>query len=274
MRQETTESIGADREEASAASPNGAESEPVAADAAPADRIFAEPTKRIADFVFDGRTASVFDDMLSRSVPFYAEMQRMTGELAADFAVPGTNLYDLGCSTGTTLSALSFLVDPGVHFVGVDSSAEMLEKARQKLALTSPGRRVDLMHADLHELSRIDNASVVILTLTLQFVRPLHRERLVRTICAGTNEQGCLILIEKVTEADTLFNRLFIKYYYEMKRRNGYSELEIAQKREALENVLIPYRPDENRKLLIDAGYRAVQPFFRWYNFTGVIAVK
>jgi tRNA (cmo5U34)-methyltransferase len=255
--------------------PSGAAPAPNAASTpVETDRVFAEPAKRVDDFKFDARTAKVFDDMLGRSVPFYAEMQRMTSELAADFAVPGTNLYDLGCSTGTTLAAIDEVVDPSVRFVGMDYSAEMLEKARLKLSDTAARRPVDLVQCDLHELKEIENASVVILTLTLQFVRPLHRERLVRAIAAGTNEQGCLILIEKLTESDTLFNRLFIKYYYDMKRRHGYSDLEISQKREALENVLIPYRPEENEKLLLEAGYRRVQPFFRWYNFAGMIAVK
>ena len=242
---------------------------------APTDQIFAEPKKRVDDFVFDGKTAGVFDDMLGRSVPFYAEIQRMTTELAADFATPGSNLYDLGCSTGTTLAALDPLVDPTVRFIGIDDSPQMLDKARQKLSgAATGGRTIDLVRTDLHELNQIENASVVMLTLTLQFVRPLHRERLVRSICAGTNEQGCLILVEKLTESDTLFNRLFIKYDYDMKRRNGYSDLEIAQKREALENVLIPYRAEENEQLLLAGGYRRVQPFFQWYNFAGVIAVK
>ena len=239
-----------------------------------ADKIFAQPVERPRDFVFDGRTAGVFDDMLSRSVPFYAEIQRMTGELAADFAVPHTNLYDLGCSTGTTLAALEPLIDPSVRFIGVDSSPEMLEKAREKLGQLGTSRARDLVRADLHEFAEIENASVVILTLTLQFVRPLHRERLIRMICDGTNEQGCLILVEKLTEGDTLFNRLFINYYYDLKRRNGYSDLEIAQKREALENVLIPYHLEENRELLLRAGYSKFQLFFRWYNFSGMIAVK
>jgi tRNA (cmo5U34)-methyltransferase len=238
------------------------------------DRIFAEQAGRITDFKFDGRTAGVFDDMLNRSVPFYGEMQRMTTEIVADFAVPGTNLYDLGCSTGTTLYALEHFVDPAVRFVGIDSSPEMLEKAKQKLNSVDSPRQRELVHGDLHDDLVIENASVVILTLTLQFVRPLHRERIIRTICDGTNEQGVLVLVEKTTESDTLFNRLFIKYYYDYKRRMGYSDLEISQKREALENVLIPYRIEENRELLIKCGYRHVQEFFRWYNFTGLIAIK
>jgi len=115
---------------------------------------------------------------------------------------------------------------------------------------------------------------VVILTLTLQFVRPLYRERLMQAVYDGLNHQGCLILVEKVLAPETLINRLFIKYYYDFKRRNGYSEMEIAQKREALENVLVPYRVGENEALLRHAGFQSVELFFKWYNFCGIIAVK
>lgn len=239
----------------------------------PTDRVFAEP-QAATDFKFDSRTAGVFDDMVSRSVPFYAEIQRMTTELCADFAVPGTNLYDLGCATGTTLEVLEPAVHPAVRFVGIDNSQEMLDKAKRKLDALATSRERHLVCADLHEDLVIENASVVILTLTLQFIRPLHRERIVRTIADGLNPQGALILVEKLTEADTTFNRLFIKYYYDMKRRHGYSEMEIAQKREALENVLIPYRIEENERLCRDAGFTQFVTWFRWYNFCGVIAVK
>lgn len=226
------------------------------------------------DFRFDSRTASVFDDMIHRSVPLYEEMQRMTGEIAADFAQAGTNLFDLGCATGTSLLQLDPIIDPSVRFVGVDSSADMLEKARQKLAAGLSGRAFELIEADLHQAQPVENGSVVIMNLTLQFIRPLYRERVIRNIIDGLNPQGCLILIEKLTLGDSLFNRLFIRYYYNMKKRQGYSEVEIAHKREALENVLIPYRPEENRELLAAAGFRHVEEFFRWYNFNGLLAVK
>jgi tRNA (cmo5U34)-methyltransferase len=127
---------------------------------------------------------------------------------------------------------------------------------------------------DLNEPYVIANASVVVLNLTLQFVRPLFRDRLVRSIWEGLNENGCLILVEKVLGNDSLFNRLFIKFYYDMKRRNDYSDTEIAQKREALENVLIPYRIDENVELLRRNGFGSVDVFFKWYNFAGLIGVK
>lgn len=238
------------------------------------DRLFADEKASIGDFKFGQETASVFDDMVDRSVPYYTEIQRMTSELAADFAVAGTNLYDLGCATGTTLALLDKMVDPGVRFVGVDNSDDMLEKARQKLTSQGIERAYELLNADLNNCHFIENASAVAMILTLQFVRPLYRERTLRRICESLNDNGCLILVEKITLQDSLLNRLFIKHYYEMKQRNGYSNTEIVLKREALENVLIPYRYEENRDLLHEAGFRQVEEFFRWYNFCGVIAVK
>ena len=238
------------------------------------DALFERAAAGDADFRFDQKTAAVFDDMVSRSVPFYEEIQRMSGEIAGDFGVDGTQLFDLGCATGTTLLYLDRTVSPGVRFVGIDNSAEMLEKAREKLRQHQCSHACELRLADLNQNHIIDNASVVIMNLTLQFVRPLYRERLLRRVFEGLHEQGCLILVEKQTVSDILLNRLFIHYYYEMKRRHGYSELEIAQKREALENILIPYRPEENRELLRGVGFKYVEEFFRWYNFAGLLAVK
>lgn len=238
------------------------------------DKLFAEERGLPQDFKFDDKTAAVFDDMVSRSVPFYEEIQRMTTELCADFAQPGTNLYDLGCATGTTFVLLDHLIDPSVRFVGIDNSGDMLAQARTKLSGLSSGRHFELIEADLHSQFEMKNASVVLLVLTLQFVRPLYRDKLIRRIADATPENGALILVEKLTSSHTMLNRLFIKYYYDYKKRNGYSEVEIAQKREALENVLIPYRIEENHEMLRDAGFRHCEEFFRWYNFCGMVAVK
>jgi tRNA (cmo5U34)-methyltransferase len=239
----------------------------------PEDRLYAVPKPLVSDFAFGNETAAVFDDMLHRSVPFYDEIQRMIGEIVADFAVDGTNVYDLGCSTCATFRDLRDL-EADVTFVGVDSSAAMLARAEAELQRTNFTRRYALQQRDLHHGLEIENASVVIMSLTLQFVRPLHRERVMSTIFNGMNHQGVLILVEKVLAEETLMNRLFIKYYYDLKRRNGYSELEISQKREALENVLIPYRLDENCQLLLSSGFRFPEVFFKWYNFCGILALK
>ena len=135
-------------------------------------------------------------------------------------------------------------------------------------------RNYELLFKDLNRGIEIENASVVVMCLTLQFIRPLYREKLVEEIHRQLNENGCFILIEKVLGEDSLFNRQFIKYYYDFKRRNNYNDMEIAQKREALENVLIPYKLMENRELLLNKGFRYVETFFKWYNFCGMIAVK
>lgn len=238
------------------------------------DAVFSEAEPPLGDFSFNAKVANVFDDMVSRSVPFYEEMQRMTCELAADFARPGTLLYDIGCSTATTLLALDSAVHPQVKFIGIDNSDDMLAKAKEKAATIASSRTIEFVTADIHQGMPIENASVITMLLTLQFVRPLYRERVMRNLYHGLNEQGALILIEKLTCEDTIFNRLFIDHYYDFKRRNGYSNIEISKKREALENVLIPYRVEENVELLKDAGFKKVELFFRWYNFCGIIAVK
>lgn len=238
------------------------------------DNVFKDQITKVSDFKFGTKVVNVFDDMVNRSVPFYGEMQRMTAELAADHAQEGTNVYDLGCSTGTTLIGLDQLVSQQIQFIGVDESEEMLSKCDVKLKEAGVTRPYELQVGDLHQDIEIKNASVVILCLTLQFVRPLYRNRLLKNIYKGLNQGGILILVEKVLAENSLFNRDFIKYYYNYKRRRDYSEMEISQKREALENVLIPYKLSENVTLLSEAGFAHCETFFKWYNFSGLIATK
>lgn len=238
------------------------------------DQVFTRGDTGRVDFKFSEQVVSVFDDMVTRSVPFYVEIQRMMTELARDIVLPDTSVYDLGCSTGTTFMNLDRVLPEGVKFVGLDNSAPMLEQCRANLASAGVTREVDLEYCDLNQGLTLDNASLVVLCLTLQFVRPLRRERLVRSVYEQLPEGGAVLLVEKVLGESSLFNRLFIDHYYAFKRRNDYSEMEIAQKREALENVLIPYKLDENRELLTAVGFRHVEVFFKWYNFSGVVAVK
>lgn len=238
------------------------------------DRLFANPEAAIKDFSFDQETAGVFDNMVTRSVPFYTEIQRMIVEMAGDFATPGSSLFDLGCATGTTLAKLDAAIDPQVHFVGVDNSGEMLQKARLKLESCGTQRLYNLVEEDLHDFRGVENASVVVMVLTLQFIRPLYRQKILESIFRGMNPNGCLLLVEKLNFPSSLLNRLFIKHYYDFKVRNGYSEIEISRKREALENVLIPYHFEENREMLTKVGFGQVDEFFRWYNFCGMLAIK
>ena len=238
------------------------------------DELFRRQRTLIDDFDFGPETAEVFDDMLARSIPFYGELQRMIAELAADFAQGGTAVYDLGCSTGTTLATLDRALPDEVHLVGIDSSPDMLNRARAKLQPATAHRPVELLCLDLERGVPVRDASLVVMILTLQFIRPLRREAVIADIAKGLVERGALILVEKVLGGNSLVNRLFIEHYYDFKRRNGYSDMEIAQKREALENVLVPYHDAENRELLLRNGFRHCELFFRWYNFCGILAIK
>lgn len=240
----------------------------------PQDEVFKEPLKKVEDFSFNKTVVKVFDNMVTRSVPFYLEMQRMMTEIAKDFATPGSNVYDLGCSTGTTLINLHEVLPQDIKFIGFDNSEEMIAQCKENFKEAGVNREFDIAYADLNNGVKIENASVVVLCLTLQFIRPLYRDKLVQDIYNQMNPNSCLILIEKVLGEDSLFNRLFIKYYYDFKRRNNYNDMEIAQKREALENVLIPYKLMENLEMLKAKGFRYTEVFFKWYNFAGIVAVK
>jgi tRNA (cmo5U34)-methyltransferase len=238
------------------------------------DEVFKDEIEKASDFKFGASVANVFDDMVNRSVPFYGEIQRMMAELAADHAQEGSDVYDLGCSTGTTMIGMDTMVDQNVRFIGVDDSQEMLDKCKSKLLEIGFSRDYELRCIDLSQGVKVSNASVVVLCLTLQFVRPIYREQLLKNIFDGLNSGGALILVEKILAEESQFNRDFIKHYYNYKRRNNYSELEISQKREALENVLIPYKLSEDITLLRDRGFAHCEVFFKWYNFAGIIAVK
>lgn len=238
------------------------------------DRIFDQPLEEISDFRFDDSVATAFDDMVQRSVPFYREMQRMMGEIAADFATPDTRLFDLGCSTGTTLLNMDKQLDSSVTFVGVDESEDMLALCDRNLTAAGVSREYRLIRANLNQGIELENTSVVSMCLTLQFIRPLYRTKLIKQIYEQLLPSGCLLLVEKVLGEDSIFNRLFIKYYYDYKKRNGYTDLSISQKREALENVLIPYKLNENLGLLTEVGFKNIDVFFKWHNFAGIVAVK
>lgn len=240
------------------------------------DQVF-DDDWRPSDFSFDARVADVFDDMVSRSVPFYEEIQRMQAELAVSL-LPDRDclVYDLGCSTATTLAAIARHPEcpEGVRFVGIDNSPAMLDEARDKLEQAGVSDRVSVIEADIDSHIALDECDMILMNWTLQFVRPIAREALIKRIGGALRPGGVLFISEKVLVRDSLMNRLYIEFYYDYKRRHGYSDVEIRNKREALENVLIPYRSEENHDLLKRCGFEMVDPFFRWFNFESLVAFK
>lgn len=240
------------------------------------DALFTGTTTRASDFEFDRKVADVFDDMVVRSVPFYRELQHMVVELGKEFFVAGGRAYDLGCSTGTTLINLHRAIgEQAEAYIGYDNSEAMLAKGLEKLERIGLRDQIQLKIGDLmDERLPLERAGVVTMCWVLQFLRPPEREGLIRRIHHGMLEGGALIVIDKVLNSHPVTNRTFVKLYYDYKRRNGYSDQEIVRKREALENVLIPYRIDENLGMFRQAGFKAAELFFQWYNFAGFLCVK
>lgn len=241
------------------------------------DKMFLQQDK-VEDFTFDARVAQVFDDMVSRSVPYYNETQRMQTELIMDFIAADDSLVcDLGCSTGTTIDLISKHPNcpDTVKFVGYDNSDPMLDKARAKLADLVESDRIELLNADLSRLPELPRCDAVIMNWTLQFVRPIDREILLRRIYSALKPGGAFFLSDKVLGKDSVLNRLFIRHYLHYKTsQSGYSDTENLRKREALENVLVPYRLDENYALLERSGFQQFDTYFRWLNFACILAVK
>ena len=241
------------------------------------DRVF-QHTARIEDFAFDERVAKVFDNMVSRSVPFYNEVQRIQSDLIMDFLPAEAGVVcDLGCSTGTTIDYLTQhpKCPPGAHFIGYDNSDSMLDKAREKLAHQIAAGKVSLISAYLSAMPELPACHVVILNWTLQFVRPIGREQLLKAIYQALKPGGIVLLSEKILVNDPVLNRLYIDHYLQFKvSQSHYTDLENQRKREALENVLIPYRLDENYELLERAGFGRMGTYFQWFNFACMIAVK
>ncbi len=226
------------------------------------------------DFIFDDRVAQVFDDMLDRSVPHYQEVIRSIARVLGCLLQEGAQVVDLGCSTGTTLLQLSRLLEEKkFHYLGIDNSPAMLDKARLKAELFSRQKSLNFVDGDITKVDQ-PGTSAFLLNYTLQFIRPLNREPFLRRIFENLRPGGVLILSEKIISHHPGLNRRYIEIYHQFKKERGYSELEIAKKREALENVLIPCSLEENRSLLQTAGFTEVEPFFQWFNFVSFLAVK
>jgi len=240
-------------------------------DQSPRDRVFAKPLSEIRAFEFDETVARVFHDMISRSVPGYSLLLHMIGLYANVFVQPNSRVYDLGCSLGEAtriISAQTTAIKPEI--IALDNSASMIEKCREHAQNPDniEWRCEDIQH------SRIDNASMVVLNLTLQFLDPVDRSKMLEKILAGLNPGGVLVLSEKVIFQSPEENSRMVELYHAFKKTRGYSDLEISQKRNALENVLVPDSDRQHHQRLKDIGFDEVYQCFRCFNFISYLAVK
>ncbi|GAA7811246.1 carboxy-S-adenosyl-L-methionine synthase CmoA [Helicobacter pylori] len=244
------------------------------------DTLFNESLNK--RFCFDEKVAHVFDDMLERSIPYYHEMLNLGAYFIAQNlkenlypkplpkSLPKPLIYDLGCSTGNFFIALNQQIQQDIELVGIDNSMPMLKKAQEKLKDFNNVRFecMDFLEVEFKE------ASAFSLLFVLQFVRPMQREVLLKKIYNSLALNGVLLVGEKIMSEDRILDKQMIELYYLYKQNQGYSHNEIAFKREALENVLVPYSLKENIVLLESVGFKHVEVLFKWVNFTLLAARK
>ncbi|MGB2002954.1 MAG: carboxy-S-adenosyl-L-methionine synthase CmoA [Porticoccaceae bacterium] len=238
------------------------------------DNLFANPLGKVSGFSFDQAVVDVFPDMISRSVPGYETILVHTGELADRYVQPQTNCYDLGCSLGASTLAISQRIeDRGVKIIAVDNSPAMLKKCASILATRNSSTEIELTEADICDID-ISNASLVVMNFTLQFVPLQKRPSLLEKIYQGLNPGGCLIISEKLSFEPESLNLLLTELHHDFKRAQGYSDLEISQKRDAIENVLVPETLDTHIQRLRGCGFQSASPWFQCFNFCSLVAIK
>jgi len=235
------------------------------------DNIYIDEKLGNEPFRFDDSVAKVFPDMLRRSIPGYAASIEAIGSLAARYVRPQTNCYDLGCSLGTaTLAMHQGIRAEGCRIIAVDNSEAMIETCRKVVADSGD---IDVQLADIRDVP-IENASMVVMNYTLQFLEPAARDDIVRRIADGMIEGGLFLLSEKVVDENAHMEELLVDLHHEHKRRNDYSELEISRKRAALENVLIPETVVQHRDRLASAGFSHSAVWLRYFNFVSIVAIR
>ena len=238
------------------------------------DTLFSEPVESIKPFAFDDQVVSVFEDMIQRSVPGYAELVKQIGLLSKEVVTPNSRVYDLGTSLGAvTLAVRRHVSDDSVAVIAVDSSPAMVKCCRELLEAYTSNVPVTVIEDDILNIN-IQDASLVVLNFTLQFIAPERREQLIKTIYEGLQPGGVLVLSEKIEFPGENIDKLIINLHEKFKRTQGYSELEISQKRDALQNVMLPETVSAHMQRLSSAGFNEISVWYQQYNFASLLAVK
>ncbi len=240
------------------------------------DEIYAHKDDGDRPFRFNAEVADVFPDMLRRSIPGYAASIEAISSLAARYVSADSSCYDLGCSLGAaTLAMRAGISVPGCQIIAVDNSSAMVERCRDIVASESGQNQtsVEVRQADIRD-TVIDNASMVVMNYTLQFLDVVGRDEILQRIFDGMLPGGLFLLSEKVVDEDPYMEELLVDLHHEHKRRNDYSQLEISRKRAALENVLLPESVAVHRARLAAAGFAHSAVWLRYFNFVSIVAIK
>lgn len=238
------------------------------------DRLFSETILKTGEFSFDENVARVFDDMISRSIPLYADVQRSIPVLASLLDHDPIRVFDLGCSTGTSLIHLARTIQSrNLELIGVDNSQAMLDKCDEKLQSL---KLTDRIQTHLSDITTFDfqDASIVLMNYTLQFVPKESRLSILKKLFQSIRPGGFLLVSEKVIHEQPAMDDALVDLYFEFKRRQGYSDLEISRKRDALENVLVPMTIDQNMQMFSDVGFTRVELLLKWFNFATIVCYR
>ncbi|MCC8365774.1 carboxy-S-adenosyl-L-methionine synthase CmoA [Xenorhabdus sp. PB61.4] len=238
------------------------------------DSLFSAPIANLGDWSFDERVAEVFPDMVKRSIPGYSNIISMIGMLASRFVTPDSQIYDLGCSLGAATLSIRRNIDvDGCRIIAVDNSPAMVERCRRHIDAFKAKTPVEIIEQDILDTD-IQNASMVVLNFTLQFLQPDDRQKILNKIYAGLKPGGVLVLSEKFNFEDQNIGELLFSMHHDFKRANGYSELEISQKRSMLENVMRTDSVETHKSRLTQAGFQHSEVWFQCFNFGSLLAVK
>lgn len=238
------------------------------------DQLFSTPIDKLGDWTFDEKVAEVFPDMVQRSVPGYSNIISMIGMLTERFVQPNSMIYDLGCSLGAaTLSIRRNIKHENCHIVAIDNSLPMVERCKRHIDAFKANTPVDVICDDICNI-QMQNASMVVLNFTLQFLTPESRQQVLNKIYQALNPNGILVLSEKFSFTDSTIDDLLFNMHHDFKRANGYSELEISQKRNMLENVMLTDTVEIHNERLTKAGFTHINTWFQCFNFGSIIAIK
>ncbi len=244
------------------------------------DQVFADKKDTIQPFEFNKEVADVFDDMLNRSVPLYAQSIKRQAQFTTQFYQESSRIYDLGCSHGNLgvlileqFNKKELSKSSPFFMVGVDNSMPMIKKYFKRLENCDTDGQIDLICGFLEDI-QIKNASVVLINLTLQFLDTEKRDNLIKKIYQGLNHKGILLLTEKIMHSSKFIDNIQTQFHKKFKIENGYSRLEISQKRDALEKVLVPDTIETHENRILKAGFKHFNVWLKWFNFASMIAIK
>ncbi|MBL4940784.1 MAG: carboxy-S-adenosyl-L-methionine synthase CmoA [Colwellia sp.] len=238
------------------------------------DLIYSNPQAQVKDFAFDAQVVEVFPDMITRSVPGYNTIIDTIGRLSQRFVQENTLIFDLGCSLGAaTIAMRKAITTKDCKIISIDNSPAMVERCKMHINAFKGDTEVEVIEANI-ETVKIENASMVVLNFTLQFIDKTRRQDLLNNIASGINTGGILVISEKISHGDAVINEHLTDLHHDFKKANGYSELEVAQKRTALENVMRTDSIEQHVARLTKAGFSHVSPWFQCFNFISFIAIK